>query len=569
MRGAGSPTLLRRRDGAAPEVVATGVDERRQTWADKAVSADHKQVGVLYLGAAFSFLVLAIVELILIRFQLAIPDNTLLRPEFFNRLVSAYGATFIFLFGIPLAAGLASYVVPLQLGARTVAFPRLNALSFWLFLGGAITLCATFIYTPPEGGGVPLAPLADDAFLPSNGMDAWIAAAALVALSSVLSAINLVVTVRQLKAPGMAWRRLPLFSWAATVYSYVLLLVSPVLLAALVMLFIDRNYSGIFFDAGEGGSPVLWQHLVWLYMTSAYFVILLAGIGAISEILPPFSRKPMFGHGAMAVCFVALGAAGPLAWLQNMYPAPMASGWAATGMVFAVLLAIPLAVIVFNWLATLWQGSLSLRAPMNFALLAISALSVGLAAELMLSVVPVGWALDKTAFSSAATSFALVGGGVFGGLAALYYWFPKMTGRTMGESLARISLIACLVGVDLTFLPQFSAGLTGQPVDVYKYFDGAGLEAYNLVSAIGAVILGLGILLSLVNAVTSASAGARAGHDPWGGGTLEWFTTSPPPENNFDVVPEVRSEEPLRDYRAAIAARDWKPSQPAEREPVA
>lgn len=560
------------RPPARPEVAVEGLAAPRRGWVAWVTATDHKRIGVLYLGAALSFLALALVEFVLLKLQLAVPDNTLLRPEIFDRLLSVHGTTFVFLFGLPVAAGLASYLVPLMIGARGVAFPLLGSLSWWLYVAGGASLYASFLYTPPGAGAVPLVPLADDAFLPGHGIDVWIMSAGLVALGSVCFAINLVVTVGRLRAPGMAWRRLPLFAWASTVYAYLLLVLSPVLLAALAMLFVDRHYSGVFFDPGEGGSPLLWQHLIWLYLTGAYFAMLIPACGAISEIVATLSRRPIAGHGALAACLVALGALGPLAWLQNLYPAPMGSAASAAGMVFATLLAVPLAVMLFNWLATIWGGALRPRAPLLFALGAISTLSVGLAAELVLTLVPVGWQLDNTAFAGAATGYTLTGGAVLGSLAALYYWFPKIAGRTLGEGLARASLGACLLGVHLTFAPMLLAGLEGQAVDVQRYFEGSGLGVYNLLSAIGAVVLAAGILLSLANAALGARRGARAGHDPWLGATLEWFTSSPPPENNFDLILDVRSARPLRDIRAEIERRaaDGAPAgAPAGAGPVA
>jgi cytochrome c oxidase subunit I len=545
-----------------PEVVTDGYPERRPGWVQLATSGDHKAVGLLYVGAALSFLVLAVCELVLMRVQLIVPENTMISAEIFDQLMSAYGATAVVLFAVPLALGLMGYVVPLQIGARGTAFPRLGALGFWLYLAGGITLYASFLYRPPDAGTNPLPPLSDTVFSPTAGVDAWIVGVGLATLGFVLFAINLLATIHTQRAPGMAWRRMPLFSWAATVSGYVVIVAGAVMVAACAMLLIDRQFDGVFFDAGEGGSPILWQHLSWFFFTGTYVVVLLFAFGAISEILPTFSGKPIFSHRSIAGCFVAVGALGLLAWMQNMYTAPIPVGWTYFAMAAAVALTIPVGLLIFNWVATIWNGSLRLRAPLLFALGAISTLAFGLAGELTYSVIPVGWLLDSTTIAQADTYYALVGGAVFGGFAALYYWFPKLTGRLMGEGLARASFWTILVGVHVMAVGMALAGLDGQPVDIYRYYDGDDLGTYNLVASVGTFVLAAGILLTLGNAAYSARRGVRAGADPWGGSTLEWFALSPPPPHNFDVIPDVRGTEPLRDIREAVDRRSAVVEQP-------
>jgi heme/copper-type cytochrome/quinol oxidase subunit 1 len=563
---------------ARPEIVTDEIRGPRAAWIELATSADHKGVGVMYIGAALSFLVLAVVELVLMRVQLIVPESTLIDPIIFHQLLSAYGATAVVLFGIPFAIGVMTYVVPLQIGARGMALPRLAALSFWFYVAGGVTLYASFLYRPSEAGVNPLPPLSDEVFSPTAGMDAWIAGVGLAVLGFVLAAVNLATTIRTMRAPGMVWRRLPLFSWASAVTSYVVIVTGAVMLAALTMLLIDRQWEGVFFDAGEGGAPILWQHLSWIFFTGAYLVMLLPAFGAISEIVPVFARKPYFGHRTTAGSFVAIGALGVLAWMQNMYSAPLPLGWSIVAMTAAIGLVVPVGLVFFNWLATLWGGALRMRAPLLFALGAISTIVIGLAGELTQSVIPLGWQLSNTTAATMDTHYALIGGSVFGGFAALYYWFPKMTGRIMGEGLARISFWTLLVGVHLTLLPMFFAALDGQPVDLYKYYEGLGLDGDNLVSSIGSFVLAAGILTTLANAAYSARHGVTAGHDPWGANTLEWFALSPPPPHNFDAIPDVRGTEPLRDIREAIRERTeaWEPApaperprpQPAEAEPA-
>jgi cytochrome c oxidase subunit 1 len=554
---------------ARPEVVTREVPRERSGWITNMTATDHKQVGVLYICTALVALMLATTLLVLMRLQLIVPENTMLSPDVFDQLMSTYGATAVVLFALPLAMGIATYVVPLQVGARGVAFPRLGATSYWLYLLGAVVLFATFLYEPAEGGTQALPPLSDDEFLSTNGIEAWIVGVGLAVAGLVLAAINLITTVRVHRAPGMAWRRMPVFSFASTVISYMLLVAGPVLIAALIMLFFDRRFDGIFFDPAGGGGPVLYQHLTWFFLTAAYTAIVLFAAGAISEIVSTFSGKPLFSHRATLTAIAVAAVLGPLAWMQNMYTADMARGWIYFGMLMALALAVPVAVLFINWLATLWGGAMRLRAPMAFALAAISTMSFGLAGELAQSVIPVGWQLANTMAAWQDTHYALIGGAVFGGFAALYYWFPKFTGRTMGEGLGMGSLVALLVGVHLMCLPMFFAGLEGQPVDVFEYYQDTGLSFYNLLASIGAFILAIGIILTLVNAVTSVRGGARAGHDPWQGSTLEWFALSPPPTHNFDAVPDVRSAEPLRDIRDAVRRQSAAFRPPRPLEPVA
>jgi cytochrome c oxidase subunit I len=547
-----------------PEVVTEEVPRRRPGWVERATSTDHKSVGVLYLATSLCFLTLAVVEFVLMRIQLIVPENTTIDPDIFNRIMSVFGITAVILFAIPLALGLIGYLTPLQIGARGVAFPRLNLLSFWLYLAGAVTVYASFIYRASEAGPAALPPLSDDVFSNTSGVDAWIVGAGLALLGFVCFAVNLVATLHTMRSPGMAWRRVPLFSWAAGVGGYLLLVIAPVMIAALTMLFIDRHYSGAFFDPGEGGAPLLYEHLAWFFFTGAYMLVLIVAGGVISDILPTFARKPLFSHRGARLSLLAIAVLGPLAWMQNMYTAPIPLGFEIFAMLFALALAVPIGLLIFNWIATLWGGTLHTRAAPLFALAAISSMTIGLAGELAYSVLPVGWQLDNTTAAQGDTFAVLIGGAVLGGFAALHYWFPKLTGRTLGEGAGRIALVAILAGVYVYAAAMFLAGLKAQPVDVYKYFAGNGLDGFNLVASIAGFVLAAGILLELANVAHSWRRGVPAGHDPWGSATLEWFALSPPPEHNFDAVPDVRSAEPLHDIRRAIREHTeaWRPPSP-------
>jgi heme/copper-type cytochrome/quinol oxidase subunit 1 len=555
-----------------PELVVDGFSgKRRPRWIELLTSADHKDIGRILICGSLGFLFMALVELLLMRLQLAVPENTFLTPVAFNRMLSTYGATAVFLFAIPLALGLFYYVAPLQIGARGTALPRLGQLGVALFAAGAAVLYSGFLFTPSEAGVNPLAPLSELAFLSNNGVDAWATATGLVTLGFVFLAIDLLTTLRMMRAPGMAWRRVPVFAWAATVSCWLLLVIGPVLLAALTMLMIDRNYDGIFFADGSGGAPLLWQHLSWIFFSGAYMLILVFAFGAIAEIVTAFSRKPLFNRGAVIGSLAAIAVLGTLAWMQNMMTAPIGIGWMYFAMAMSLALIVPFGLIVFNLIATMVGGALRMRAPLLFALGAISAISIGLGAEIEQSMVGAAWELKNTTDATAATHFALVGGAVFGGFAALHFWFPKMTGRTMGESLARISFWTMAAGILVAFVPLFFAGADqGQVIDAYKYFDHTGVNGYNLIASIGTLVLAIGIVLTLVNAILSRENGPEAGHDPWGGESLEWFALSPPEPHNFDVLPDVRSAQPMRDIREAIAHRSGHPEQPArESQPVA
>jgi heme/copper-type cytochrome/quinol oxidase subunit 1 len=555
-----------------PELVAEGYSPKRPRWQQLATSADHKEIGQILICGALGFLFIALVELILMRLQLLIPENSFLDPVSFNRMLSLYGATAIFFFALPLALGLFYYVTPLQIGARSTALPRLGQVGLALWVAGAVVLYSGFLFTPSEAGVNPLAPLSEVAFLSNNGVDAWAAATGLATLGFVFLSINLIATLRTMRAPGMAWRRVPLFAWAAAVSSWLMVFIGPVLLAALTMLMIDRHYDGIFFADGSGGAPLLWQHLSWIFYTGTYMLVLIFAFGAIAEIASAFSRKPLFNRTVVMASLAAIAVIGTLAWMQNMLTAPIGIGWMYFAMLMALSLIVPFGLVIFNLIATLAGGTLRMRAPLLFAIGAILSIAIGLTAELSHSLVAGAWKLKNTTDATAATHFALIGGAVFGGFAALHYWFPKMTGRTMGESLGRISFWTILVGLLLGFMPLFFAGAhEGQVIDAYKYFDGTDVTAYNVIATIGVSILFVGILLTLVNAIASRENGPAAGHDPWGGDTLEWFTLSPPEPHNFDVLPDVRSPHPLRDIREAIGHRTRRSEQSAAREsqPVA
>lgn len=539
-------------EAARPELISAGIPAPRSAWIVRATSPDHKAVGSMFIAAALIFALLAVTELFFMRVQLLVPDATLLRPEIFDRFMTAFGVTSVLLFALPLAAGLMTYIVPLQIGARGSALPRLGQLSFWLYLFGGATLYLGFLWRPSEAGVTALAPLSDDLYSANHGVDLWIAGVALVTLGLICFAVNMLVTLRTRSGPGMAPSRLPLFAVAAKTVSRLLLVIGPVMLAALTMLMIDRNFDGIFFNPDEQGSPLLYSHLSWIFFTGAYIAIVISFFGAISEIVATFSGKPQFAHRATATAFSAIAVLGVAAWMQNMYSAPMPIGFSYFAMVCAIALIVPFGIVLVNWLKTLSGGSIRITTPMLFALGAISVATFGLLGELNQSIIPVSWLVGGTATSAGDTAYALIGSAVFGGLAALYYWLPKLTGRTAGEGIGRASFWALFVGVHLMILPSELAGFDGMPANVYKFFGDTGLSGLNALSSLGALVFCIGLVASIANLARGAVAGVTAGPDPWGANTLEWFAASPPLPHNFDLVPDVRGTEPLREIRDAV-----------------
>jgi cytochrome c oxidase subunit I len=556
---------------ARPEVVSEQIPRRQPAWIELVTSSEHKAVGRMYLATAFLFAAAALTELVMMRMQLLLPDNTFIRPDVFDRLLSAYGATALVLFAIPLALGLFSVVVPLQIGARGMALPRLHHLSYWLYLFGGLILYLSFLYRPGEAGTIALAPLSDSYFLPGHGNDAWIVGVGVALIGFVCFSVSMIATLRTSRAPGMVWRRTPLFSWAAAVVSWTLLITGAIMIAALTMLMIDRHASGVFFDPNEGGSPVLYEHLSSIFLAGAYVSVVVAAFGAISEILPTFSRQPQFGHGTIAGSFAAFAGLGTLAWMQNMISGDIRIGFLYFAMLMALAAAVPAGLILFNWLGTLSGAKLRAGTPLPFALGAIFFTFAGLIGELGQSIPAVGWQLGNTATAWGDTHAALIGASVFGGFAGLYYWFPKINGRIMGESMARASFWLLVLGGLLMIVPMQMAGLEGMPVDVFKFYGDTGLSTVNAIASVGSLIFAAGFLTTMINAAISHNHGVEVGPDPWHGSTLEWFTPSPPPVHNFDLVPDVRSSEPLADIREAIRNRStrWTPPPARTAEPAA
>jgi len=521
------------------------------------VTVDHKRLGIMYILGALAFLVVAGSEATLIRLQLMVSNNTLISPQVFNRLLTMHGTTMVFFMGIPMVFGFANYLVPLMIGSRDLAFPRLNAFGFWLFLFGALLLHFSFLGgeglagagTAPDVGWFAYSPLAARAFSRGHSTDYWTLGVLIAGIGTSATALNLITTIFTMRCPGMTLGRMPIYVWIMLVVSAMTVVILPPLTAAQIMLLFDRFLGSHFFDTQAGGSALLWQHFFWFFGHPEVYVLMVPGFGFVSEIIPVFSRKVIFGYAMVVGASIAIGFVAMGTWAHHMFTVGMGAAPNAIFVASTMLVGVPTGIKIFNWLATLHGGKLRFQVPMLFCLaFLLQFLCAGLTG-IMLSVAPWDWQLHDSYFVVAHFHFVLLGGLVFTVFGAMYYWFPKVTGRMLSERIGRWQFWLFVIGFNLTFVTLHFVGFEGMPRRIYTYPADRGWDFLNMVATLGVPFQIASVALFVVNVALSLRSGAPAGDDPWDAWTLEWATSSPPPPYNFEVLPAVRSRRPLWDWK--------------------
>ena len=535
-----------------PPVTAEPQPERpivRGGFVDYLTTTDHKQIGMIYIVASFCFFLLAGLMAMGMRAELSEPGLQFVGRQTYNQLFTMHGTIMIFFFAMPVVIGIANVIMPLQIGAPDMAFPRMNALSVWLFVVGGLTLVSGFLTSDGAAafGWTAYAPLSTGVYSSGTGGDLWVMGLLLSGVGTLLTAVNFITTIICFRAPGMTMFRMPIFTWNMLVTSFLILLAFPVITGALAMLFLDRQVGTHFYDATAGGAPILWQHLFWFFGHPEVYIIALPYFGIVTEVIPVFARKPVFGYKAFVFATLAIAAYSVTTWAHHMFStgAVLLAYFSAT----TLLIAVPTGVKVFNWVATMWRGSIWLTASMWWAIGFLVVFLIGGLTGPMLALAALDFHITDTYFVVAHMHYVLFGSAVFSLFSGIYFWWPKFTGWMLGERLGKWHFALVFIGFNLTFWPQHQLGLRGMPRRYADYQPDQGFNYLNILSSAGALITLVGMAVFVANLIVSRKRRVPAGDDPWGGYSLEWATSSPPPPHNFDKLPLIRSERPVFDQR--------------------
>jgi len=513
-------------------------------------TVDHKRIGILYGVTAFLFFLVGGIEALMIRVQLATPNNTFLDQDQYNRIFTMHGTTMVFLVVMPLSSAFFNLMVPLMIGARDVAFPRLNAFSYWAFLFGGIFLNASFFtggnifqgdFGAPDGGWFGYAPLTLNQYSAGDGINYWALGLQILGVASLAGGFNFLVTILNMRAPGMSLLRMPVFVWMTLVTSFLIIFAMPIIAVALFQLTFDRLFDANYFNPAAGGSPLLWQHMFWLFGHPEVYILILPAMGIVSEVLPVFARKPLFGYPFVVFSGAAIGFMSWGVWAHHMYTTGLGSVANSAFGISTILIAVPTGIKIFNWLGTLWGGAISFKTPLMFCLGFITMFTIGGLTGVTHSMVPSDYQQQDTYYIVAHFHQVLFGGALFGLFAGAYYWFPKFTNRYLNETLGQIHFWLMFIGFNITFQPMMILGLMGMPRRIASYPEDYGWDLWNMIATFGAFTIALGILVFIINIIVSLRSKVEAGADPWDGRTLEWSIPSPPPHYNFAQIPVVHS----------------------------
>ena len=509
-------------------------------------TVDHKRLGILYFVTTFGFFLLGSVEAFLIRLQLAAPNQQIIGPDLYNQIFTMHGLTMIFLAVMPLGTAFANYFVPLMIGARDLAFPRLNAFGYWAYLAGGLILYASFLLGgAPDAGWFAYAPMTQPEFTPGTGIDFYLIGLLISGIGTLVTAMNLIVTIINMRAPGMTMMRMPLFPWMMLVTAFLVIFAFPPLTIALVQVFMDRSFGTLFFDPSGGGLPILWQHLFWVFGHPEVYIVILPAFGVISEVIPTFSRKPLFGYPMVVLAGIFIGFMGFAVWSHHMFTTGLGAVAASAFAITSFVIAVPTGIKIFNWIATMWMGQIRFTTAMLFAIAFIFTFTLGGITGIMVAVPPFDAQAQDSYFVVAHFHYVMGGGALLSFFAGIYYWFPKMTGKLLNEGVGKWVFALTVGGFHLVFFPQHFLGLMGMPRRIQTYDADLGWNFYNLLSSAGAFILGMGVLLFLFSMLRDYRYGETAGDDPWDARTLEWSISSPPPHYDFAELPEVDDRDPV------------------------